>query len=51
VLYAGETSVWSTETQRTTRGPRRVQEDGNFVLYAEDKPVWHSDTKGAKTFA
>jgi nucleoid-associated protein YgaU len=25
-----------------------VQEDGNFVLYTADKPVWHSDTKGAK---
>jgi nucleoid-associated protein YgaU len=25
-----------------------VQEDGNCVLYAPDKPVWHTDTKGAK---
>ena len=25
-----------------------VQKDGNFVLYTADKPVWHTDTKGAK---
>jgi nucleoid-associated protein YgaU len=25
-----------------------VQADGNFVLYAADKPVWHTDTKGKK---
>jgi len=25
-----------------------VQEDGNCVLYTPDKPVWHTDTKGAK---
>jgi LysM repeat protein len=25
-----------------------VQTDGNFVLYTPDKPVWHTDTKGAK---
>jgi len=25
-----------------------VQTDGNFVLYTSDKPVWHTDTKGAK---
>ena len=25
-----------------------MQTDGNFVLYASDKPVWHSHTKGSK---
>jgi nucleoid-associated protein YgaU len=25
-----------------------VQTDGNFVLYTSEKPVWHTDTKGAK---
>ena len=25
-----------------------VQKDGNCVLYTSDKPVWHTDTKGAK---
>jgi nucleoid-associated protein YgaU len=25
-----------------------LQTDGNFVLYASDKAVWHSDTKGSK---
>ncbi len=25
-----------------------VQCDGNFVIYAGDKPVWHTDTKGKK---
>jgi nucleoid-associated protein YgaU len=25
-----------------------VQEDGNVVLYTPDKPIWHTDTKGAK---
>ena len=25
-----------------------VQNDGNFVLYTADKPVWHTDTKGKK---
>jgi len=23
-----------------------LQDDGNFVLYTSDKPVWHTDTKG-----
>jgi nucleoid-associated protein YgaU len=48
VLYAGETAVWSTETNGQPVVRAEVQEDGNFVLYTEDKPVWHSDTKGAK---
>jgi LysM repeat protein len=48
VLYAGETSVWSTETNGQPVVRAEVQEDGNFVLYTEDKPAWHSDTKGAK---
>jgi nucleoid-associated protein YgaU len=25
-----------------------VQTDGNFVLYTQDKPVWATETKGAK---
>jgi hypothetical protein len=25
-----------------------LQDDGNLVLYTSDKPVWHTDTKGAK---
>ena len=25
-----------------------MQTDGNCVLYTPDKPVWHTDTKGAK---
>ena len=25
-----------------------MQNDGNFVLYTADKPVWHTDTKGKK---
>ncbi len=48
VLYAGETAVWSTETNGQDVVRAEVQEDGNFVLYTPDKPVWHSDTKGAK---
>jgi hypothetical protein len=24
-----------------------VQEDGNCVLYTPDRPIWHTDTKGA----
>ncbi len=30
------------------RSALEVQKDGNFVLYTADKPVWHTDTKGAK---
>jgi hypothetical protein len=48
VLYAGDQSVWSTETNGQSVVRAEVQEDGNFVLYTADKPVWHSDTKGAK---
>jgi LysM repeat protein len=48
VLYAGETAVWSTDTNGQPVVRAEVQEDGNFVLYTADKPVWHSDTKGAK---
>ncbi len=25
-----------------------MQNDGNFVLYTADKPIWHTDTKGKK---
>lgn len=48
VLSAGDTSVWSTETngQRVVRA--EVQQDGNFVLYTEKDAVWASQTKGAK---
>ncbi|MGU3501457.1 LysM peptidoglycan-binding domain-containing protein [Mycobacterium sp. C31M] len=48
VLYAGDTAVWSTETNGQDVVRAEVQKDGNFVLYTPDKPVWHTDTKGAK---
>jgi hypothetical protein len=48
VLYAGDTAVWSTETNGQKVERAEVQEDGNFVLYTAEKPVWASETKGAK---
>jgi nucleoid-associated protein YgaU len=48
VLYAGDSSVWSTETNGKKVVRAEVQTDGNFVLYSADDPVWASETKGAK---
>jgi nucleoid-associated protein YgaU len=47
VLYAGEQSVWATDTNGQDVQRAEVQEDGNFVLYTPDKPVWASETAGA----
>lgn len=33
-------------TSGNGRAILRLQEDGNFVLYKESKPVWASDTSG-----
>ena len=48
VLYAGDQSVWSTDTNGQAVVRAEVQADGNFVLYTSDKAVWASQTKGAK---
>lgn len=48
VLYAGDTSVWSTETSGQKVVRAEVQTDGNFVLYTDKDAVWASQTKGAK---
>jgi nucleoid-associated protein YgaU len=48
VLYAGDQSVWSTETNGQSVQRAEVQNDGNFVLYTADKAIWASQTKGAK---
>ena len=41
-------AVWATGTNGRAWTVPEVQKDGNFVLYAGDKPLWHSDTKGKK---
>src|SRR5215203_421030 len=35
-------------TSRNEAYTLTLQDDGNCVLYTPDKPVWHTDTKGAK---
>ena len=48
VLYAGQTAVWSTETNGQNVVRAEVQKDGNFVLYDQhNAPVWASNTAGS----